>query len=57
MQPYAGSEGYKNWSGRQDLNIILNYLFNIFYFIKNVFIYRNLYRIFLIFLTRLRYAL
>lgn len=57
MQPYAGSEGYKNWSGRQDLNIILNSLFNIFYFINNVSIYRNLYRIFLILLTRLRYAL
>ena len=45
MQPYAGSEGYKNWSGRKDLNIILNSMFNIIYFINNASIYRNLYRI------------
>lgn len=45
VQPYAGSEGYKNWSGRQELNIILNSLFNILYFINSVSIYRNLYRI------------
>jgi len=45
VQPYAGSEGYKNWSVRQDLNIILNSMFNMLYFIKNVSIYRKLYRI------------
>jgi len=46
VQPHAGSEGHKNWSGRQDLNIALNYMFNIIYFINNISIYRNLYRIF-----------
>ena len=28
VQPHAGSEGYKNWSGRQDLNLHFNLLFN-----------------------------
>jgi len=56
LQPHAGSEGYKNWSGRQDLNFLYKPLINNIIYL-NINPYTAIYTvIFQISSTRLRYV-